>query len=335
MKSKEKKVNAVVLAVFSLITVLLIVLRTVISKNYIEVGTGFYVGGESLVLAFNIILIVFTVAMLAYPLIKFRGKHLNVRPDGRAMGIVSLVIAAGFIYDVYSTMTIFLTSKACHHFISLFSSEPTETTNIVVDILQGYMLLIGAILALLSVIYFVIMTMCCLGGAADYSKHSFLALAPIWWCVFRAVYFILIPMNFSKISDMLYELIMVGFMLLFFSAFARVASRIDGENCAGKVIAYGACTAVFAAISSVPRFVSKLMGAKGVVYTSPQDLEEIVFKSDYFFMAFAVFVFCTVFVFYAMRKISGGRAYLEGKNEEIMLSEIEQRDRKLSNPEGN
>lgn len=330
MKTKEKKVNSIVLTVFSLVTVLLIALRTVISKKYIEAGTGFYVGGESLVSAFNIILGVFTVVAIAYPLIRFRGKRFNIRPDGRAMGIASLIIAAGFVYDVYSTMTIFSTSKACHHFISLFSSANTETTNIVVDILQGYMLLIGAIFALLSLIYFVIMTMECLGGAADYSKRRILALAPVWWCVFRAVYFILVPMNFPRISDMLYELIMVGFMLLFFVSFARVASRVDGENCAGKTTAYGACAAVFAAISSVPRLVAKLMGAEGVVYTSPQDIEEVVFKSDYFFMALAAFVFCAVFVFYAMRKISDGRAYLEGENEEALLSEIEQRDRKLS-----
>lgn len=330
MRGSGKKVGTVVLTIFSLVTVLLVVLRTVIANKYIEAGTGFYVGGKSFILAFNIILVAFVVAIVAYSLIKLRKKHLNVRPDGRAMGIASLIITAGFIYDVYSSMTIFSTSKACHHFISLFSSERTETTNIVVDILQGYMLFIGAFLALLSVIYFVIMALCCLGGSGDYSKHSLLALAPVWWCIFRAVYFILIPMNFPRISDMLYELIMVGFMLLFFSAFARVASRVDGENSVSKVISYGMCAAVFAAISSVPRLVAKLMGAKGVVYTSPQDVEEVVFRSDYCFMALAVFVFCAVFVFYAVKKISYGNAYLEGAQEEKELLELEERDRKLS-----
>ena len=62
---------------------------------------------------------------------------------------------------------------------------------------------------------------------------------------------------------------------------------------------------------------------------------ETSFNSEYCFMAFAAFIFCTVFVFYALRKISGGRAYLEGENEEVLRSELEQRDRKLSNSEEN
>ncbi len=333
MYDTEKKVNRLVLTVFSLVTVLLIALRTVISKKYIEAETGFYVGGKTLVLVFNIVLAVFTVAVLVYPLIKFRKQHLNVRPDGKAMGIVSLILAAGFVYDVYTSMTIFSTSKACHHFISLFTSSRTETTNIVVDIFQGYMLLVGAIFALLSIIYFVIVAFSCLDMTGDYSKRSILSLAPLWWGVFRAIYFILVPMNFSNISDLLYELIMVGFLLLFFSAFARVASRVDGENSVGKAIAYGAGTAVFAAISSVPRLVTRFMGKQGVVYTSPQDAGEIVFKSDYCFMALAVLVFCTGFVFYALNRITNGNAYLESTQEEIELFELEFEENELSQDE--
>lgn len=323
MYDTEKKVNRIVLTVFSLVTVLLIALRTVISKKYVEAETGFYIGGETLVLVFNIVLAVFTIAVLAYPLIKFRKQRLNARPDGKAMGIVSLVLAAGFVYDVYTSLTIFSTSKACYHFISLFSSARTETTNIVVDIFQGYMLLVGAIFALLSIIYFVIVAFSCLDMARDYSRRSVLSLSPLWWAVFRAIYYILVPMNFSKMSDLLYELIMVGFLLLFFSTFARVASRVDGENSVGKTIAYGAGAAVFAAISSVPRLITRVTGTKGVVYTSPQDAGEIVFKSDYCFMALAVLVFCVGFVFYALNKISDGGAYLESTQEEIDRLELE------------
>lgn len=329
MYDTEKKVNRIVLTVFSLVTVLLIALRTVISKKYIEAETGFYIGGKTLVLAFNIVLAIFTIAVLAYPLIKFRKKRLNVRPDGKAMGIVALVLAAGFVYDVYTSMTIFSTSKACHHFISLFTSARTETTNIVVDIFQGYMLLVGAVFALLSIIYFVIVAFSCLDMARDYSRRSVLSLSPLWWAVFRAVYFILVPMNFSKMSDLLYELIMVGFLLLFFSVFARVASRVDGENSVGKAIAYGAGAAVFAAISSVPRIIARFSGTQGVVYTSPQDAGEIVFKSDYCFMALAILVFCAGFVFYAMRKIANGNAYLEGTREEIDRLELEIEEEEL------
>ena len=309
---------------------MLIALRTVILSKHTEAETGFYIGGKTLVLVFNIILIVFTVAVLAYPLIKFRKQHLNARPDGKTMGVAALILAAGFIYDVYTSLTLFSTSKACHHFISLFSSARTETTNIVVDIFQGYMLLIGAVFALLSLIYFLIVGLNCLNRASDYSKRSVLSLSPLWWAVFRAIYFILVPMNFSKISDMLYEVIMIGFLLLFFSVFARVASRVDGENSVGRAIAYGAGATVFAAISSVPRIIARFSGAQGTVYTSPQDAGEIIFKSDYCFMALAVLVFCAGFVFYALRKISRGDAYLEGTREEIDRLEFEMEENETS-----
>ncbi len=320
--SAEKRITRVALVIFSFVTILLVAMRTVISKKYIEAGTGFYIGGKTLALVFNIILVAFVVAILAYTMVRFRKKRFNVRPDGRALGIVSLIMTAGFIYDVYSTMTIFLTSKASHHFISLFTSAHADTTNIMVDILQGYALLIGAILALISVIYFLIMAFDCFGGTTRYSRRGVLALAPLWWCVFRAVYFMLIPMNFSKISDLLYEVIMIGFMLLFFSAFARISSRVDGEHAVGRAIGYGACAAVFAAISSIPRIITRLMGVEGVLYTSPQDAREIVFKSEYCFMALAIFIFCAVFVFYALGRVARGRAYTEGEREEIELSQL-------------
>ncbi len=323
MYSTEKKFNTIAMAIFSAVTVLLIALRTVIENKFIESVTGFYIGGKTMVIAFNVILVLFTAAIIVFPLIRFRKQRLNVRPGGRAMGIMSLILAAGFVYDVYSSMTIFSTSKASHHFISILSSGRTETTNIVVDIFQGYALLISAIFALISLIYFVILASSCFSESEGYSKHGILALAPVWWCVFKAVYFMLIPMSFAKISDLLYEVVMIGFLLLFFIAFARVASRVDGESCVGKVIVYGAGAAVFGAISSVPRLLAKLMGAHGVVYTSPQDVTEVVFKSDYCFMALAVFVFCTGFVFYALNKIAKGNAYLESVQEKIELIELE------------
>lgn len=323
MIKAEKKVNGIIMAVFSIVTIALIALRTLISKNYIEQGTGFYTGGDGLVLTFNIVLIAFTAAIIVCLLMRFRKRRLNVRPDGVMMGVVSLVMVGGFVYDVYSSMTTFLTSKACHHFISLFSSKNVETTNIVVDIFQGYMLLIGAVFAFISAIYFVLVATRCINRVGDYSRLGVLALAPLWWAVFRAVYFILVPMNFAKMSDLLYETIMVCFLLLFFSAFARVASKVDGENSVGKVIAYGCCAAVFAAISSVPRIIMMFMGIEGVTYTSPQDASEIIFKSEYCFMALAVFIFCTVFIFYALHKISVGKAYLEGAKEKMDLHELE------------
>lgn len=333
MYSAEKKFNTIAMAIFSAVTVLLIALRTVIVNKFVEAGTGFYIGGKALVLAFNVILIVFTAAIIVIPLIRLKKQHLNVRPGGKVMGAMSLILAAGFVYDVYSSMTIFSTSKACYHFISLFSSARTETTNIAVDIFQGYALLISAVFALISLIYFVILASSCFSVSDGYSKHGILALAPVWWCVFKAVYFMLIPMRFAKISDLLYEVVMICFLLLFFIAFARVASRVDGESCVGKVIVYGAGAAVFGAISSVPRIIARIRGLEGVVYTSPQDVEEVVFKSNYCFMALAVFVFCTGFVFYALNRIAKGKAYLESVQEKIELIELEFEEKDSSKTE--
>lgn len=334
MYSTEKKFNTIAMVIFSAVTILLIAMRTVIANKFIETVSGFYLGGKAMVLAFNVILVLFTAAIIVLPLIRLRKKRLNVRPGGRVMGIMSLILAAGFVYDVYSSMSIFSTSKASHHFISLLSSARTETTNIAVDIFQGYALLISAIFALISLIYFVILASSCFSESEGYSKRGILALAPVWWCVFKAVYLMLIPMNFSRISDLLYEIVMIAFLLLFFIAFARVASRIDGERCVGKVIVYGAGAAVFGAISSVPRLLAKLMGAHGVVYTSPQDVTEVIYKSDYCFMALAVFIFCTGFVFYALNRISKGNAYLESTQEKIELIELEFEEKERSQTKG-
>ncbi|MBR5272327.1 MAG: hypothetical protein IKU25_02890 [Clostridia bacterium] len=321
-QKREKTINTVYLFAVAVVTVVLVVLRTIIANNHIEEVTGFYTGGKGIITVFNILLALFTVAVIVYPLVKFRQKRLDASPSGKGMGIMSFVIAAGFVYDIYTSMTIFTTSKACTHFIHLFSSNRAETTNIAVELFQGYALLIGAIFALFSVIYFMVMGLHCLNNTAGYMKRGVLALAPLWWGVFKAVYLMLIPMNFAKMSDLLYEVLMIGFLILFFSTFARIASRINGEHSVGKALAYGTCAAVFAAISSLPRIFASLMGTKGVVYTSPQDASEIVFKSEYCMMALAAFIFCAVFVAVSYVKIAKGKAYLEGEQQERNHTEM-------------
>ncbi len=321
-QKKEKTINSIYIASVLVVAAVVVVLRTLIAKNHIEAVTGFYIGGKGMIATCNILLAVLTVALIAYPLIKFRGKRLDVCPEGKLMGFMSFVLAAGFIYDIYTSLTIFSTSKACAHFIRLFSSRRAETTNIAVELFQGYALLIGTVFALLSVIYFMVLGLHCFNNTAGYMRRGFLALAPLWWGVFKAVYLMLIPMDFTNISDILYEVIMTGFMILFFSTFARVASRVDGEHSVGKVLAYGFCAAVFAAVASVPRVIMRLIGVEGVVYTSPQDVSEIVFKSEYCFMALAAFIFCLTFVLISYSKIAKGRAYLDGERQERSHDEM-------------
>ena len=319
---REKTINTLYLSGVMVFIAVLIALRTSIAKNHIEAVTGFYIGSKGIMTVFNILLAIVTVAVLAYPLVKLRGKRFDVCPGGKLMGFAAFVIAAGFIYDVYASMTIFMTSKASSHFIRLFSKYRAETTNIGVELFQGYALLVSTIFALLCIIYFLVMGIHCLNNTVGHTKRGILALAPLWWGVCKAVYLMLIPMNFVNISDLLYEVLMTGFLILFFSAFARVASRMDGEQSVGKALAYGSAAAVFCAISSLPRIFAGLAGVQGVVYTSPQDVEEIVFKSEYCYMALATFVFCIIFVVISYVKIANGKAYLDGEQQERTHSEM-------------
>jgi hypothetical protein len=66
----------------------------------------------------------------------------------------------------------------------------------------------------------------------------------------------------------------------------------------------------------------RLIGVEGVVYTSPQDVSEVVFKSEYCFMALAAFVFCLTFALVSYSKIAKGRAYLDGELSEIRELEV-------------
>ena len=66
----------------------------------------------------------------------------------------------------------------------------------------------------------------------------------------------------------------------------------------------------------------RLIGVEGVVYTSPQDVSEVVFKSEYCFMALAAFVFCLTFALVSYSKIAKGRAYLDGERQERIHDEM-------------
>lgn len=115
------------------------------------------------------------------------------------------------------------------------------------------------VFALLSAAYFIVLAVSYKKGSLAAKKARILALSPIFWAAFRMVRHFVRKISFTKVSDLFFEILMLGCMMLFFMAFASVTSGIYSEGTAWRITGYGLPAALLAGMLSLPRMVFTLI----------------------------------------------------------------------------
>ena len=120
-------------------------------------------------------------------------------------------------------------------------------------------LLLQGVFALLSAPYFAALGYSYRTGSMHAAKWRIPALFPICWAAFRMVHHFVRKISFTKVSDLFFELLMLGGMLLFFMAFASVTSGIYSEGANWRLCGFGLPAALIAGMLSLPRMVFTLV----------------------------------------------------------------------------
>ena len=249
--------------------------------SQIDVATGFFKTDSVFNRVFLYAVPAFGVLWL---ILSYLSKDAGYRtPDGlqsKPLALFAALLAAGLAADCVQTTQ------------QIRALEQVRAVQAGSMFATGEFALIGeAIFAALAVIYLLLLATAYFGLNTQRMITSngvrLLALCPMLWAASRLIHHFLIKINFSRVSELFFELILLGFMTLFFLYFAQLNSNVYRDGFEWRVFGFGVPAALIAAMLSV---------ARGVAFF----VERSAVSSNYPFRpadcAFSLFAFAFLFV---------------------------------------
>lgn len=260
--------GAVIAAVAAIIA---LPIRTVQFFTVLESDTGFYSEVNFGVYLLYGVLALAVVACVALGFAKRKQLDYSLEATKRpGFGILSFTAAIGALSD----------SARC--IMDFMNVQPEADASGA----SGILLAAEAIFALFTAIFFVAIGASALSGKTSGSEYKVIALAPVLWSVFRVVYRFTRTISYVRVSELMFEMLMLVFLILFFMAFAQSNANVDSKGNIWKVAAYGIPAVLLALVCFVPRFIVTVSGnAHLLVDKSP---------IEYCDIANAAFILCTV-----------------------------------------
>ena len=251
----------------------------------VDVENGFYKGSDVTIPLLYGLVAVFTIVFLV---LSFLSKEVPSPklPTGKnpILGATSIVMVAGLAWDMVTVIknTVPVNQGNSQIFISLLRSNLAEQ--------GGALTILRFVFAFFAIIYFLVFAMSHLNGKASYKEFKLLALSPLCWSMTMLVSRLMNAISFTKVSELLFEIFMFLFMMLFFITFARISSGVFTEDCMWGVYGYGFAAALFAALVTIPRVVMLAVGLKNVEGNefSIVHLASLVFILSYVFASLGV-----------------------------------------------
>lgn len=241
--------------IFVVAAIIAIPLRILQFFTVMEGGTGFYSETNwSVYLLFGIVAAA-VLALIVFGLSKRKKLEYSLEASKRpGLSALALVAAGGTALSTYDCIIKFMTKET----VITSTDSPVDGAKLV--------LLLEGIFALLSAVYFILLWLTYLKGTSNGSKIRLLALAPVIWSIFRIVTRFMRTISYIRVSELLFEMLMIAFLILFFMAFAQANTGIAAEKVEWKIGAYGLSAALFALICFVPRLIVMISGNSHLFY---------------------------------------------------------------------
>ncbi len=243
----------------------------------LEPATGFYAESHWSIYALYAVLVLAIAAI--YVLAAVKRKTLDYSYDTvkrPAFGALSGLVAAGLIIDLFSCMSVISSAP-------LYGAGSTPSP----EVTSAYVIMAQMAVSLLSSVYFVILCITSLIGKTSGANFRLLSLAPVLWSMLRMISRFMRTISYVRVSELLFEMVMLVFMIMFFMAFAQCNSKVNESDCKWKLAAYGLPAALMALVTSVPRLILGLVGSADIIYS-----QSVLEFSD---LAIALFIIATVF----------------------------------------
>lgn len=267
----------------------------------VDVTNGFYKESDITVPVLYAIAVIFGLLFLVLSFISKEVPSPKL-PAGKnpILGIASFVMVGGLAWDMVSFImnTVPGGTGNASIFVSLFRSNLSEA--------GGTFAVLQFVFAFFAIIYFTVFAISHLNGRASYKEFKLLALSPLCWVMTMLVGRLMNAISFIKVSELLFEIFMCVFLMLFFLTFARISSGVFTEDSMWGIYGYGLTASMLAAIVTIPRIVIFAVGLKPVE------------GYDFSFAHFAPIVFILAYIFASL-----GIGFKDGLKNRRTVSEIE------------
>ena len=246
----------------------------------VDASNGFFKESDVTVPVLYAILVVFGVLFLVLSFISKEVPSPKL-PAGKnlLLGIASLVITGGMGWDIFRTLgeIIPVNQGNAVIFMSLLKTNLAQK--------GGSFTILELVFAFFAIIYFIVFGISHLNGKASYKEFKLLALSPLCWSMTVLITKLMNPISFIKVSELLFEIFMFVFVMLFFITFARISSGVFTEDSMWGIYGYGLIASLLAAIVTIPRIVIALVGLEAVEG----------YSFDFSHLAILVFIMAYVF----------------------------------------
>lgn len=243
------------------------VIRSIQTFKFIDPKTGFYTGGEALAVVLYAVLAVAVIAICVVGYLSGDNKKITIGNDSNKWAAIGTrLFAISLLGDFYFCLSagIYNTGNANAGYTDIMKSGLLP-------------LLIQSASALISAVYFFILGSDFAKGTAKAYKRKFIATAPVLWAGSRLIYRFLRQISFVEVSDLLLELVMIAFMIMFFMALAQTSSGVYSDSFKWRIPAFGLSAALLAAVISVPRMIIAVAARELVNRNYPFSLNDFIF----------------------------------------------------------
>lgn len=245
--------------VFTVAVIAALPLRVLQYLQVIEPGTGFYTALHWSIFALGGVLAL--AALLSVILGLVRRNRVGYLRDGSrhaAAGLLALLAAVGVLYDAALCLN-------AHFGLGLPVALPGETE---LAAAAAKVLLFEGVFGVLSAVFLLLMGVSMLSGRKlGGTFYRLLTLSPVLWAIFRMIYRFTRTISYVRVSDLLLEMLMLIFFILFFMALAQCEAQVADRKIPWKLAGYGLPAALLALVCFLPRVLMIAIGRAEVIYS--------------------------------------------------------------------
>ncbi len=222
--------------------------------NIIEHDTGFYrVTDWSIYLMYALGVLAIVIPYVLTFLAKNVPASKSPFRKNKFLAVASFIFAGGIIIDVVSSLSTFLINAKSFSNIGLSIMGTIDQAQLP--------LLIESVFGVLAAIYIIIFGISFIDGRTTYSQYKFLALAPLFWAMSRIVIRFVRKIAYINVSDLMFELFAITFMMIFLLSFARICAGLANSKAMRTLFASGFVGIFFCIASNLPRLLMVITGS--------------------------------------------------------------------------
>lgn len=235
IKGKYNIPDKILMIICAVTTIILTALRFADVKLNIDPVTGFYNKSDLLGIISFVIILICVIFFIATSFVSKSANEFVCNKIKNKSAFWILLLAFAFFLDAVQTVL----------------SRPVAFESKITSL--GFILRI--VLSVLSAVYFAILFTDERKGTDKVSNLKVLALAPVVYSAVRMIMCFVTKISFLRVSDLFLQIAGIGFLSLFFMAFAQAKSDVYSKGTSWKLFAYGYSAVIILFMSGMPKLV--------------------------------------------------------------------------------